>query len=71
MKFPCHTIEFMNWFRHPMAVQIMKMHVPEFQACRCQGRGMRTMKKPRKAKMGKRGYVGSEKVMASTRGKVG
>ena len=47
-----HTTAFTNWLRQAIAVQIMYAHVPTFQACKCHGRGMRTMTKLRKTKMG-------------------
>lgn len=37
----------------------MKAQVPEFQAWKCHGSGMRLTMKPRKAKIGNSGYVGS------------
>lgn len=57
--FPCQTIELIKKLRQAKAVQIMYKHVPAFQACRCHGNGTRTKIKPKNAKIGYRGYVGS------------
>ena len=46
MALLCQMIELMNIFRLPSAVQNMNRHVPEFHACKCHGRGMRTRMKP-------------------------
>ena len=52
-------MELTNMLRHATAVHIMRKHVPEFQDWRCQGSGTMQQTMPRKAKMGKAGYVGS------------
>ena len=49
----------MNSTKHESDVQIIKAHVPVFQACRCHGKGMSETRKPRNAIIGKRGKVGS------------
>ena len=46
------TTELTNHIRFARAVQIMKEHVPTFQACRCQGRGTSTMTKQMKKQTG-------------------
>ena len=56
---PAQTTELTNSTKQYAAVQIMKEQVPEFQACKCHGRGTRQQMKPRKENIGKRGYVGS------------
>jgi len=46
IAFPFHTIESTNETRQASAVQIMYMHVPTFQASRCQYRGVTARKNP-------------------------
>lgn len=57
--FPDQMRLLMNSTKHDNDAQIIKAHVPEFQAWRCHGKGIRATTKPRKDRTGKRGYVGS------------
>jgi hypothetical protein len=66
---PDHTTELTNWLRHARDVHIMKKHVPEFHACRCQGRGTSAMTKPIKATTGNKGYVGSSVITSKKESK--
>lgn len=52
---PCQTTEFTNCTRHEKDAQNIYMHVPEFHAWRCHGKGVIARIKPRKAKIGKSG----------------
>lgn len=56
---PCHTIELTKRFNEINADQNMKRQVPEFQAWRCHGKGIKTSMRPMSAAMGKAGYEGS------------
>jgi len=51
MALPFHTIELMKRLRQEILVQAIYRHVPVFHASRCQGKGILTSTKPRKAKM--------------------
>ena len=59
----CQTMELMNKFKQAREAHPMYRHVPAFQACRCQRRGIRQSTNPKNATIGNRGYVGSAGVL--------
>ena len=58
MTLSLQTMALTARLRHAMAVHIMNKQVPEFQACKCHGRGIRTRTVAMRATTGKAGYSG-------------
>jgi hypothetical protein len=58
--FPLQTTELTKPFRHAKPDQIMKAHVPEFHACKCQENGTKERINPKRENIGNRGKDGSK-----------